>query len=50
MLQLQVLLFAPPGGREQTRDLFHIDGTCLAGDQDTYAPRFVAAAESFRFT
>ena len=50
ILQLQVLLFAPPDGRVKTTDLFHIDGSCLAGDQDTYAPRFAAAAHSFRFT
>ncbi|HEX6021072.1 MAG TPA: DcrB-related protein [Solirubrobacter sp.] len=49
LLQLQVLLFAPPGERRQTKDLFHIDGTCLARDKDTYAPVFAAAAESFRF-
>ena len=50
IMQLQVLLFAPPGGREKTKDLFHIDGSCLAADAETYAPVFVAAAESFRFT
>jgi hypothetical protein len=49
LLQLQVLLFAPPDHRTQTKDLFHIDGTCLAGDRETYAPVFAAAAESFRF-
>jgi hypothetical protein len=49
LLQLQVLLFAPPGHRTRTKDLFHIDGTCLVGDQATYAPQFAAAAESFRF-
>jgi hypothetical protein len=50
IMQLQVLLFAPPDGREKTKDLFHIDGSCLAADAETYAPVFVAAAESFRFT
>jgi hypothetical protein len=50
IMQLQVLLFAPPDGREKTRDLFHIDGSCLAGDAATYAPAFVAAAQSLRFT
>jgi hypothetical protein len=50
LLQLQVLFFAPPGGREKTRDLFHIDGTCLERDAATYAPAFVAAAQSFTFT
>ncbi len=50
IMQLQVLLFAPPGGRVKTRDLFHIDGSCLAADAQTYAPVFVAAALSFRFT
>jgi hypothetical protein len=49
LLQLQVLLFAPPDHRTQTKDLFHIDGTCLDGDKETYAPLFAAAAESFRF-
>ena len=34
MLQLQVLLFAPPDGREKTKDLFHIDGSCLDGDKE----------------
>jgi len=50
LLQLQVLVFAPPDDREKTHDLFHIDGTCLASDAATYAPAFVAAAHSFTFT
>jgi hypothetical protein len=50
LLQLQVLLFAPPDGREKTHDLFHIDGTCLQRDAATYAPAFVTAAQSFTFT
>jgi hypothetical protein len=49
VMQLQVLLFAPPDGRTKTKDLFHIDGSCLAGDAATYAPAFVAAAHSFQF-
>jgi hypothetical protein len=50
IMQLQVLLFAPPDGRVKTKDLFHIDGSCLAADAETYAPVFVVAAQSFRFT
>src|SRR4029079_14030929 len=34
LLQMQVLFFAPANGRSQTHDLFHIDGTCLAGDTE----------------
>ena len=49
LLQLQALLIAPPDGRERTKDLFHIDGTCLDADKERYAPVFLAAAESFRF-
>jgi hypothetical protein len=49
LLQLQVLLIAPPDGRERTQDLFHIDGTCLDADKERYASVFLAAAESFRF-
>ena len=50
LLQLQVLLIAPPGERHgETRDLFHIDGTCRDADKERYAPVFLAAAESFRF-
>ena len=49
LLQLQALLIAPPEGRERTKDLFHIDGTCLDADKERYAPVFLAAAESFRF-
>ena len=50
LLQLQVLLIAPPDGRNgETRDLFHIDGTCLDADKERYAPAFLTAAESFRF-
>jgi hypothetical protein len=49
LLQLQVLLFAPSDGRSKTRDLFHVDGTCLAEDASTYAPLFVSAAQSLRF-
>jgi|1186.fasta_scaffold477286_2 hypothetical protein len=49
LLQLQVLFFNPPDGRTRTHDLFHIDGTCLAADADTYAPLFLEIAESFRF-
>ena len=39
----------PADGRVKTKDLFHIDGTCLAADAETYALAFAAAAESFRF-
>ena len=42
LLQLQVLLFAPPDGRRETKDLFHIDGTCLdarQGDLRAGVPR-----------
>jgi hypothetical protein len=49
LLQLQVLLFAPADGRSKTRDLFHVDGTCLAADASTYAPVFISAAQSLRF-
>ena len=49
LLQMQVLLFNPPDGRRKTKDLFHIDGTCLVRDAETYAPIFLEAARSFRF-
>jgi hypothetical protein len=49
LLQMQVLFFAPAGDREKTHDLFHIDGTCLAGDAETYATLFQEIARSFRF-
>jgi hypothetical protein len=49
LLQMQVLLFNPPDGRRKTKDLFHIDGTCLERDAEMYAPIFLAAARSFRF-
>ncbi|MBE2318825.1 hypothetical protein DVA67_022810 [Solirubrobacter sp. CPCC 204708] len=49
LLQLQVLLFSPPGGRTKTRDLFHIDGTCLGRDTETYAGVFLDIARSFTF-
>jgi hypothetical protein len=49
VLQLQTLFFAPDKGRRGTKDLFHVDGTCLAADAATYAPAFVALAHSFRF-
>lgn len=49
LLQLQALFFNPPDERTKTRDLFHIDGTCLLGDADTYAPVFLEIAHSFRF-
>src|SRR3954463_11675443 len=49
LLQMQVLFFAPANGRSKTHDLFHIDGTCLAGDTEQYAPVFMEIARSFRF-
>ena len=49
LLQLQVLFFNPPDGRTQTHDLFHLDGTCLAADAETYEPVFLQIAASFRF-
>ena len=49
LLQMQVLFFAPPNGRSRTHDLFHIDGTCLAGDAERYATVFQEIARSFRF-
>src|SRR3954447_5818648 len=49
LLQMQVLFFAPPNGRANTHDLFHIDGTCLASDTEHYAPVFMEIARSFRF-
>ena len=49
LLQLQVLVFSPPDGRQRTHDLFHIDGTCLAGDAERYATVFQEIARSFRF-
>jgi hypothetical protein len=49
LLQLQVLFFNPPDGRTKTHDLFHIDGTCLLRDAETYAPLFLEIAETFRF-
>jgi len=50
LLQMQVLFFNPPDGRSKTRDVFHIDGTCLARDADRYEPIFLEIASSFRFT
>jgi hypothetical protein len=49
LLQMQVLFFAPANGRSKTHDLFHIDGTCLAGDAERYATVFQEIARSFRF-
>src|SRR3954453_10580952 len=49
LLQMQVLFFAPANGRAKTDDLFHIDGTCLAGDTERYAQVFMDIARSFRF-
>jgi len=42
-------VFAPANGRSKTHDLFHIDGTCLAGDTEQYAQVFMDIARSFRF-
>jgi hypothetical protein len=49
LLQLQVLFFSPPDERRTTKDLFHIDGTCLLRDAEMYAPLFLEIAETFRF-
>jgi hypothetical protein len=49
LLQMQVLFFAPANGRNKTHDLFHIDGTCLAGEAERYATVFQEIARSFRF-
>jgi hypothetical protein len=47
--QLQVLFFNPPDGRGKTHDLFHLDGSCLARDADSYIPLFLEIADSFQF-
>jgi hypothetical protein len=50
IVQLQVLFFAPADGRTDTRDLFQLDGTCLAGHAEHYTAAFAEIAQSFRFS